>query len=439
MNGFQLQRLGLMMEPEPGNPQEIEGVLNPAAVRGPDGNLYLFPRLVAQGNYSRIGIARVRFNDADNPCGVQRLGIALEPTADYERLPNGRGGCEDPRITFVEPLNRYIMAYAALSSIGPRIALAESVDLFHWKRLGLATFAPYDGIDFVHVDNKDASLFPVAIPNHAGKSQMAMLHRPLFPGTRPEETACQPASREVDLKHESIWISYCPMAIEGPESQQSEPPLNDERQKACPIAFTNPELQHLGLFNSHHRLATPVSSWERLKIGCGTPPILTRHGWLILYHGVCDIAKPGNAGYQLCYSAGVMVLSKEHPRVIRYRSAAPVLTPVLPQERDGTVANVVFPTGIDRRDDLGMPDRYDVYYGMADNRIGVARLDVPERLPQEALADAYDPRAEFSFSINPKEPGKQATGSCDSKEQHANGTESHAGLLSSDQETKVQA
>jgi beta-1,2-mannobiose phosphorylase / 1,2-beta-oligomannan phosphorylase len=30
MSGFKLQRLGLVMEPEPGNPQEIEGVLNPA-------------------------------------------------------------------------------------------------------------------------------------------------------------------------------------------------------------------------------------------------------------------------------------------------------------------------------------------------------------------------------------------------------------------------
>jgi hypothetical protein len=34
MSGFKLQRLGLMMEPEPGNPREIEGVLNPAAARG---------------------------------------------------------------------------------------------------------------------------------------------------------------------------------------------------------------------------------------------------------------------------------------------------------------------------------------------------------------------------------------------------------------------
>jgi hypothetical protein len=109
MSGFNLQRLGMLMEPEPGNLHEIEGVLNPAAARGPDGELYLFPRLVARGNYSRIGIARVRFNDAGDSVGVERLGIALEPEAEYERRPDGSGGCEDPRITFVEPLQRYVM------------------------------------------------------------------------------------------------------------------------------------------------------------------------------------------------------------------------------------------------------------------------------------------------------------------------------------------
>ena len=31
MSAFQLQRLGLVMEPEPGNPMEAEGVLNPAS------------------------------------------------------------------------------------------------------------------------------------------------------------------------------------------------------------------------------------------------------------------------------------------------------------------------------------------------------------------------------------------------------------------------
>jgi hypothetical protein len=72
---FKLQRLGQIMEPESGNPMEVEGVLNPAAIRSPDGELYLFPRLVAKGNYSRIGIARVLFNEAGDPVGVEKLGI----------------------------------------------------------------------------------------------------------------------------------------------------------------------------------------------------------------------------------------------------------------------------------------------------------------------------------------------------------------------------
>ena len=136
----------------------------------------------------------------------------------------------------------------------------------------------------------------------------------------------------------------------------------------------------LGLFNSHHRLAGPVASWEKLKVGGGTPPVLTPHGWLVLYHGVCETSADQGNARQLTYSAGAMVLSKEHPHLIVYRSAGPVLVPELPQEREGTIANVVFPTGIDRRDDIGDPDRFDVYYGMADNRIGVARLHVPQRL-----------------------------------------------------------
>ncbi len=368
MPGFQLKRLGLLMEPEPGNPLEAEGVLNPAGVRGPDGQFYLFPRLVARGNYSRIGIARVKFNEAGDPTGVERLGIALEPEAEYERRPDGGGGCEDPRISFVVPLQRYVMTYTAYSPDGPRIALALSKDLFHWQRLGLASFRPYNGIEFHGVDNKDASVFPMAIPDPSGKPALAILHRPLFPGTRPEETVCALADRAVDLHRESIWISYCEM-----NKDPSEP-------------------DHLCQFTSHTRLASPVAPWEQLKIGGGTPPIRSRHGWLVIYHGVCGSATSSAAGIKLRYAAGVMVLSMEHPQVIRYRSPEPVLTPELPQERVGTIADVVFPTAIDRRDDLGMSDRFDVYYGMADDRIGVARLDVPEFLPPEAVADRPVPK-----------------------------------------------
>jgi hypothetical protein len=69
MSDFKLRRLGILMEPEPVNPNEVEGVLNPAAARSPEGKLYMFPRFVAKGNYSRIGIAQVRFNEAGNQAG----------------------------------------------------------------------------------------------------------------------------------------------------------------------------------------------------------------------------------------------------------------------------------------------------------------------------------------------------------------------------------
>ncbi|MEO8900431.1 MAG: glycosidase [Polyangiaceae bacterium] len=363
MSGLALERLGQLMQPEPGNAQEVEGVLNPAATRGPDGQLYLFPRMVAQGNYSRIGIARVLFDGSGEPSGVERMGIALEPEADYELRPDG-GGCEDPRVTFVEPFGRYVMTYAAYSARGPRIALAVSKDLLHWERLGLATFESYRGIEFASVADKDASVFPVAVPNHAGKMQMAMIHRPLFPGSMPEQTVHQTGPRLVNLERESMWISYCPMPRA--EGEPSRP----------------------GLFNSHHRLATPVSPWEKLKIGGGTPPILTRHGWLIIYHGVEQLTEAEQEPKRLRYSAGVMILSAAHPRQIVYRSSHPVLTPSLPAERDGVVANVVFPTGIDRRADRDGHECFDVYYGMADSKIGVARLLLPAELPREGCADS---------------------------------------------------
>jgi hypothetical protein len=130
--------------------------------------------------------------------------------------------------------------------------MAESEDLFHWKRLGLAAFALWHGIELADVDDKDASLFPVAIPDSTGKLELGMLHRPLFAGTQPKETARQPGTREVDLDRESIWISYCPAALKGRAPDR------------------------LGQFTSHHRLATPVSPWGNDQAKVRAP--LARNG-----------------------------------------------------------------------------------------------------------------------------------------------------------------
>lgn len=81
-----------------------------------------------------------------------------------------------------------------------------------------------------------------------------------------------------------------------------------------------------------------------------------------------------------------MLLNKDHPQIIRYRSVGPILKPLLSAEQHGTVPNLVLPSGISKRDDIGKPYSFDVYYRMADDRIGVARLDLPEHILQMTLA-----------------------------------------------------
>ena len=356
---FEIERLRVLMEPRPDDPLEREGVLNPAAARGRDGELYLFPRVVAENNVSRIGVARVKFDDQGEPVGAERLGYALEPAADYEFDPTtGRGGCEDARVTFLDALDHYVMTYTALTVRGPRIAIARSNDLLSWERIGLAKFHPSKGMDFDEVDDKDASIFPTLVRDPEGHLSVTMLHRPLFRGTRPEEMAHSSAPEDMHQDLQTIWTSYWR--------------FHEDTRKPSSKQFV-----------ALRRLAMPEAPWERLKIGGGAPPIECRHGWLFLYHGVSEGKGSTPEHPKFCYSAGVMILDRDHPHRILYRSPEPVLVPTTPEEMVGTVDGVVFPTGVDRRDDIGQPDRYDVYYGMADSRVGVGKLIVPEALPHQ--------------------------------------------------------
>jgi len=352
---FEVKRMGELMAPDPNDPREAEGVLNPAVIRGPDGHLYIFPRLVGHGNYSRIGVGRVRFDDKGDPIGVERLGIALEPDTDYER-GDGHAGCEDPRVTYVEALGHYVMTYSALTPHGPRIAVARSQDLIHWQRVGLAKFHAYKGISLSLVDDKDAAVFPENICDPEGISSVALLHRPMFDHADTRGGGMDHRALSGDLAVESIWVSYW----------HHRPGMMAPAGKQ---------------FVAHRRLAQPEAPWENAKIGIGAPPVRCRHGWLLVYHGVERTAPDGPSARGLVYRAGVMVLAPDDIHTIVYRGRDPILAPETPDELKGTVDAVVFPSGIDRRDDLGQPDRFDIYYGMADNRIGVARLVVPEHLP----------------------------------------------------------
>ena len=348
---FTLQRLGVVMEPRPDDHLESGGVLNPGGIRGPDGAYYLFPRLVEAPNYSRVGMARVNFEDGE-PLGTERLGVALEPDAAFERNPR-TAGCEDARVTHVPAIDRYVMVYSSYGPRSSRVAIAVSEDCVNWQRLGPALFWYEDRwlADFNLFTNKDAFFFPEPVPDPDGEPALALVHRPDFDVGDTESFLTLPSG--VEEERAGMWISYVS--------------LSDVER----------DIGRLANLGKHRPLAFPEQDWEHLKIGGGTPPVRTPHGWLMVYHGVSGVLDRAlDHQPDVRYCAGVMLLAEADPRRILYRSEQPVLEPERESERVGIVDNVVFPTALDVRDDGSI----DVYYGMADARIGVARLQVPTAL-----------------------------------------------------------
>ena len=330
------------MEPD-GSPLEVEGVLNPALTRGRKDELLMYPRVVARGNTSRVGLSRGV--ETNGKVQFERIGFALEPEADYElRSVPGGMGCEDPRVTFVPVLDKYVMAYTAFGPEGPRVSLAVSEDGYKWQRLGRMKFV---GELMPVGDDKDGVFFPEPVTSPSGVKSLAMYHRPMLHISALDGHAAIPTILEMDPEdRECIRIAYIPLDA----------------------ALKDPA--NLLIATESVKVLIPDGHWGRIKNGGGTPPVRTSKGWLSLFHGVDAVEHEGRI--TLCYSAGIVLHDLEEPHRVLYRSPEPVLSPDTVEERTGIVNNVVFPTGIDPKGD----GTYDVYYGAADAKVARARINV---------------------------------------------------------------
>jgi beta-1,2-mannobiose phosphorylase / 1,2-beta-oligomannan phosphorylase len=184
----------------------------------------------------RTGISHLCVARSEDGVGGWRIDRKPSLLPSPETHPEEMWGIEDPRITWLEDLGAWAIAYTAYSETGPLVSLAITKDFIDFKRLG-PVMPPED---------KDAALFPVRFGG-----RYAMLHRPV------------PAFSGVD-KH--IWISF------------------------------SPDLRHWG----DHRVVIRARRggwWDANKIGLSTPPLETSEGWLILYHGVKETV--GGAIYRL--------------------------------------------------------------------------------------------------------------------------------------------
>ena len=327
-------RLGVVLEPN-GDPGEAEGILNPGAVRTRNGTLLLYPRMVSAGNCSSVGIVEVG-GTPDAPV-YRRIGTALLAEAPYERRDARDGeGCEDPRVTFIAVLDLYVMSYTAFGAAGPRIALATSPDGYAWERLGLMDFS---AAGLPSVNDKDAAFFPEPVRSPAGVESLASYHRP--------------SAKDVAGACEEIRIAY------------------------VPLDAARADRKNLLVVTESVVVPSGADDWSAIKSGAGTPPVRITEGWLSVFHGVDRIVDADGTPRGMRYSAGILVHDADEPHRIRYRSSRPVFAPYVLDERSGIVNDVVFPTGIDAQPSGG-PRSYDIYYGMADARVGRIRLDLDD-------------------------------------------------------------
>lgn len=163
-----------------------------------------------------------------------------------------------------------------------------------------------------------------------------------------------PSNRNGALFPEKINGRYCRM----------ERPQTTGEYGGIWITFS-PDLIHWG---DARLVEMPDTKWGEVKIGAGTVPIKTAHGWLIIYHGVAATCSSNN------YHLGAALLDLEDPsRVV----AAPE-TFILAAERSyeciGQTPNVVFIGGACETDDGYLH----LYYGGADTCMNLARTSVDD-------------------------------------------------------------
>ncbi len=198
-------------------PYRINAVMNAGATTVGDETVLLC-RVEDRRGFSHLTVARSRD-------GVSNWNVAEEPLlAPDPAWPEEAWGVEDARLTRVEELDAWVIAYTSFSNGGPGVSLATTTDFRTVTRLGRAR-APED---------KNAALLPRRV-----RGKWVMFHRPVtMIGARAD-----------------IWLSRS---------------------------------TDLRLWSAPEQVMTSRGGgwWDSARVGMGPPPLETPEGWLVIYHGV---------------------------------------------------------------------------------------------------------------------------------------------------------
>ena len=285
------------------HPFEAKATFNPAALRIKN-TIHILYRALSMDNTSSIGYASTK--DGVNIVERETRPIYI-PREDFElkKVAGGNSGCEDPRLVKIG--KTIYMFYTAFDSIGPaRVAVTSITEKnfllknWQWEKPIILTPTGFD--------DKDTCIFPEKI-----NGKYFVLHRV-------GDAVCGDYLRSLNFKNETI--RKCIMII--------EPRIN---------------------------------KWDNAKVGISAPPLKTKYGWLLLYHGISKNHKT--------YRIGAALLDLKDPATVLARTSDPIFEPEEPYEKIGIINNVVFPCGMVEKDGLLY-----IYYGGADTVVGVATIEL---------------------------------------------------------------
>lgn len=289
-----------IIEPRQGNQHwwERNGTFNPGVAEY-NNRVVLLYRAYDMFRLSRLGLAvstdGVNFTCFDNPA------IDTDPADTDERL-----GIEDPRVTKIDGTYYIVHTAASYHRVGTASDISGVMDYIPW-RVRVAMHSTRDFKHYVHHD--------VILPNVPAKNGC------LLP----------------DKLNDHFALYY-------------------RQRQQLKLAFTNDFQRWFGI----KTIVWPRSStWQPVKIGIGSPPLLTQDGYLMIYHTTDE---------DMVYRLGLMLFDRLDPsRIVWY--STPILEPEMPYEREGYIPNVVYSCGaLIRSGELW------IYYGGADRVIGRAVL-----------------------------------------------------------------
>ncbi len=297
-----------IIQPNKDHPWESKATFNPGAIYL-DNRVHLLYRAMSQDNVSVLGYAKIKDGiivekRSENPVYVPR-----EPF-EQKLKPGENSGVEDPRLVKIG--DEIYMFYTAFDGQNPpkvaltKIKVKDFLDEnWNWSKPVI--------ISYPQIDNKDAAVFPEKI---SGK--YFIIHRS--------------GSDDIDIS-----------------------------------VHNNLNFSGSNWLEEYRWLKPRPGWWDSKKVGLASPPIKTKIGWLILYHGVSE-----EDGF---YRVGAVLADLRNPLKIISRTTYPILEPEAPYEKEGIINNVVFPCAA-----IVINDKLFVYYGGADKVVAVATIELRKLL-----------------------------------------------------------